>query len=88
MSAVPTALFREGLLLLVTVGGPLFGALLIAGLIIGVLQSATQINDPAVGFLPRMAAGLTVTFFLGGWIVERLAHFLVISMERMAVHNW
>ncbi len=88
MDAVPTGLFREGLILLMTVGGPVFGTLLVAGLAIGVLQAATQINDPAVGFLPRMAAGLTVCFFLGGWILDRFSRFLISAMERMAQHNW
>ncbi len=74
-------LLREGLILLLTVSGPLFAVLLIVGLVIGVLQSATQINDPAVGFLPRLAAAALTCWALGGWMVERLAQFLARSME-------
>jgi flagellar biosynthesis protein FliQ len=58
--------------------------LLVVGFIVGILQAATQINDPAVGFLPRLAAGLLVVFFLGGWIVERLAKYFIFSLERLS----
>jgi flagellar biosynthesis protein FliQ len=80
------ALFREGLVLMATTGGPMFVALLLVGLAMGVLQAATQIQDPAVGFLPRIVAALAVCWFLGGWMVERFAHFLAGAMTQMAVH--
>ncbi|HEY2899402.1 MAG TPA: flagellar biosynthetic protein FliQ, partial [Polyangia bacterium] len=52
MSEVPEALMHEGMLLLASTAGPFVGGLLLVGLVVGILQSATQINDPAVGFLP------------------------------------
>jgi flagellar biosynthetic protein FliQ len=81
---LPSAVFREGLLLLVQVGGPLFLAMLLAGLIIGVLQAATQVNDPAVSFVPRILVGGLVLWLAGGWMMERLSGFLAKSIFRMA----
>jgi flagellar biosynthesis protein FliQ len=81
---LPGNLVREGLAVLFAVGAPVLGALLVVGFIVGILQAATQINDPAVGFLPRLAAGLLVVFFLGGWIVERLAKYFIFSLERLS----
>jgi flagellar biosynthetic protein FliQ len=83
---LPVTLAREGLMLLASVGGPLFGVLLLVGFAVGVLQATTQINDPAVSFLPRVAAALLVCWAFGGWMVERLAAFLSAAMERMAAH--
>ena len=80
---LPVALARDGLMMLVTVGGPLFGVLVLVGFAVGVMQAATQINDPAVSFLPRIAAALLVCWGVGGWMVERLAAFLTTAMERM-----
>ena len=82
--ALPGVLFREGLTLVVAVGGPLFLAMLVAGLVIGVLQAATQVNDPAVSFLPRVAVGGLVLWLAGGWMLERLSGFLAQSITRMA----
>lgn len=81
---LPGALVREGLLLLVSVGGPIFGALLVMGLVLGILQAATQINDSAVGFLPRALAGAVVVWAMGGWMMHRMAGFLVHSLQLMA----
>lgn len=76
-------LFREGMALLSMVGGPLLGGLLIVGLVVGVLQSATQIQEPAVGAVPRIATVIALAVALGPWMVERLAVFLASSIERM-----
>jgi len=81
---MPGALLREGLLVLASVGGPVLGALLLVGLVVGILQAATQINDPAVGFLPRALAAIGVVWLAGGWILERLAGFLGQALLRMA----
>lgn len=74
-------LVREGMLLVGTAGGPLLGVLLLAGLVIGVMQAATQINDPAVGFLPRLAAAGAVLWLLGAWMMERFAAFFARAVE-------
>lgn len=84
MSGEVSQLFREGMTLLMTVGGPLMGALLLVGLIVGVLQSATQIQEPSVGAVPRIATVVAMAIFIGPWMVERLARFLALAMERMA----
>ncbi len=81
---LPGALIREALLLLASVGGPVFAALLVMGLVLGILQSATQINDSAVGFLPKAAAGALVVWALGGWMLERLAAFFLHAVQAMA----
>ena len=76
-------LFREGMSLLVSVGGPLMVGLLVVGLVTGVLQSATQIQEPAVGAVPRLATVLAATVFLGPWMVERLSRFFHLALERL-----
>jgi flagellar biosynthesis protein FliQ len=42
------------------------------------------VNDPAVGFVPRVVAGLGVLWALGPWMTERLAGFLAHALARMA----
>ena len=84
MDAVPAALMREGFALLATTAGPFIGGLLLVGLVMGILQAATQINDPAVGFLPRLGVALLGAWALGRWVLEKYAHFLADAMQRMS----
>lgn len=83
---LPVALVREGFGVLAAVGGPMLGALLAVGLVVGLLQAATQINDPAVGFLPRLVAAIVVAWAGGGWAIELLARFCAGALHRMAQH--
>jgi flagellar biosynthesis protein FliQ len=48
------------------------------------LQAATQINDPAVGFLPRLVTGLLVAYFSGHWVMERLSNYFAAALRSMA----
>jgi flagellar biosynthesis protein FliQ len=84
---LPGALVREGFAVLASVGGPFLAGLLAVGLVVGIVQAATQINDPAVGFIPRILAGLISAWLLGGWAVERLAQYLATALERMSMHG-
>jgi flagellar biosynthesis protein FliQ len=83
-SALPASLMREGFGVLAAVGGPFVIALLVVGLLVGLLQAATQINDPAVGFLPRLVTGLLVAYFSGHWVMERLANYFAAALRSMA----
>jgi flagellar biosynthesis protein FliQ len=83
-SDAAAALLREGLLVVGLVGGPLFAVVLVVGIVFGVLQAATQVNDPALGFLPRALAAGLVMLLAGGWMMDRLASFLAHAIERMA----
>jgi len=83
---LPAALVREGLSLMAVVGGPMFLAMLGVGLGVGVLQAATQVNDPAVGFLPRILAAAAVAWLAGGWMMGRLAGFFGEAVARMSGH--
>ncbi len=81
---LPAGMLREGLLLLAVVGGPLFAVLLVVGVAVGVLQAATQVNDPAIGFLARALAAGIVLVLAGPWMMDRLAAYLGHAIARMS----
>lgn len=81
---MPGALTREAFMLLGTTAGPIIGVLLVIGLVVGIFQAATQIQDPAVGFLPRFAAAILAVWMFGGWLMDRYAGFFASSLGRMA----
>ena len=79
----PESLLREGLAVTGMVGAPVLLALLLSGLVLGVLQASTQVNDPAVSTVPRLLVAGAVLWLLGGWMVSRMAQFLVASVQHM-----
>ncbi len=80
----PTSqILHEGLAIMATTAWPLFAALLGAGLLVGILQAATQVNDAAVGFVPRAVAGIAVVWLLGPWMLERFAGFFEQAVRAM-----
>lgn len=48
---------------------------MLVGLVIGLLQAATQINEQTLSFLPRMMITLLVLGLAGGWVSGMLADF-------------
>ncbi len=84
---LPSALLREGLMVLATAGAPMFLTALVVGLAVGILQASTQINDSAASFLPRAAAAVLVAWAAGPWMAEKLAGFLVSALTRMAARG-
>ncbi len=84
MNGSLTTLVHEGIVLLTSTGGPLIAALLVAGLAVGIFQATTQINDPAIGFLPRLGVAVGGAWLMGGWVLERFASYFASALQRMS----
>ena len=66
---------RDALWMTVLLAGPLLGAALAVGLLIGILQAATQIQEMTLSFIPKLLA-LVVALFIGGpWMIQVLTTF-------------
>lgn len=66
------------------VSGPMILAALVVGLIVGVLQAATQVNEASISFVVKLLA-VVVTFGLfGAWSLEQLLAFASHSFSSMA----
>ena len=64
MTASLAALVREGLLLALLLAAPLLVAALIAGVVTGLIGAVTQVQDPSIGLVPRVAAvGVAMLLF-------------------------
>jgi len=68
-------LAREALVLSLLVSAPPLLAALLVGLLTGLLQAVTQVQDQALGAVPRIAAVLAALVVAGPWIGGRLARF-------------
>ncbi|MFK7828942.1 MAG: flagellar biosynthesis protein FliQ [Congregibacter sp.] len=66
---------REALWLAVLLAGPLLLAALAVGLLVGVFQAATQIQEMTLSFIPKLLA-LVVALFAGGpWMISVIVTF-------------
>lgn len=68
-------LAREAILLALLLSAPPLGAAFAVGLLTGILQAATQVQEPALGVVPRLASVLLSLAFAGPWIGARLVRF-------------
>ena len=68
---------REALRMSLLLGGPLLAVALLAGLVINVLQTVTQLHEPVVGLVPRLVAVLLVLLAILPWLVGRWVSFTV-----------
>ena len=66
---------REGLLLVLLVSAPPLLASLLVGLVVSVLQAATQIHDQALAFVPKLAAVVLVLLTLGPVLGAQVVRF-------------
>jgi flagellar biosynthesis protein FliQ len=66
---------REGLLLVLLVSAPPLLASMAVGFIVGVLQAASQIHDPTVAFVPKLAAVVLVLLLLGPMLGAQVLRF-------------
>ena len=64
-------------MLLVTtmMAAPLLLVALVTGLVIGMLQAATQINEATLSFIPKLLMLALTLFAAGPWILRVLVEF-------------
>jgi flagellar biosynthesis protein FliQ len=68
-------LAQMGLETAIFVSAPVLGLGLVAGLVMSIFQAATQINDAALAFIPKIAAVVVALFFFGHFMVNRIMTF-------------
>jgi flagellar biosynthetic protein FliQ len=56
---------------------------LIVGLIIGIIQAATSINEMTLSFIPKIAALVAVLVLFGSWQVSVIVDFTRKLYERI-----
>jgi type III secretion HrpO family protein len=66
---------REALALVAIVSAPPLLAALLVGLVVGVLQAATQVQEQSVATVPRLAAVFGALALAAPWIGARLVRF-------------
>ena len=74
---------RESLYVAVIIAAPMLGIALIVGLVIGIIQAATSINEMTLSFIPKLGALVLVMIGLGSWQISILVDFTRRIFERI-----
>ena len=66
---------HQALFVTVMLAGPLLLAALAVGLLIGVFQAATQIQEMTLSFIPKLIALVAALIVAGPWMLRILTDF-------------
>ena len=74
---------RGGLEIALWVGGPLLLVVLVVGVVIGVIQAATQLNEPTIAFVTKAIALTAAIFALGSFLLGSLVEYTTALFQRI-----
>ena len=66
---------RDALLVTMLIAGPLLGGTLVVGIVIGIFQAATSIQEMTLSFIPKLITLVLVLFLVGGWQILTLVDY-------------
>jgi flagellar biosynthesis protein FliQ len=72
---------QEALLMLLMVSAPVLGVVLLVGLVIGLFQAVTQINEATLAFVPKLIAAVAVFAIAGPWMLNMLVEYIRRTIE-------
>ncbi|MFN7727316.1 MAG: flagellar biosynthesis protein FliQ [Rubrivivax sp.] len=67
---------QGGLYMLLMVSAPLLVVVMVVGLVVSIVQAATQINEATLSFVPKVVAAVAVLAVAGPWMMTTLVEYL------------
>lgn len=68
-------LAREALFVVLIVSAPMLLIVLVIGVVVGILQAATSINEMTLSFIPKLVGLAAVTVIFGHWQLAMLVDY-------------
>ena len=72
---------QRALEITILLAAPLLLAALIIGLLVGVFQAATQINEMTLSFIPKLMALVVTLLVAGPWMLSTLVEYLQRTLQ-------
>ncbi|MDH5204897.1 MAG: flagellar biosynthesis protein FliQ [Hylemonella sp.] len=67
---------QEALQLLLMVGAPVLGTVMLVGLLVSLFQAVTQIHEATLAFVPKLVAAMLVLALAGPWMLNMLVEYI------------
>ena len=74
---------QHALYVAMLVAAPLLLTALAVGLLVGVIQAATQINEMTLSFIPKLIAMALVALIAGAWMLRLLVQYTTQLIESL-----
>ena len=76
-------IIQAAMITVLKVSAPILLASMAIGLIIAVLQAATQIHEQTVVFVPKLVASAIVLIVMGSWMLTNMKDFMNYIFEQI-----
>ena len=72
---------QQGLYMLMLVAAPILIVVLLVGVVISVIQAATQINEATLSFVPKVVAAILTLAVAGPWMMTELVEYIQRTLQ-------
>jgi len=72
---------QQGLQVLLMVAAPMLLTILVVGLLVSIVQAATQIHEATLSFVPKIIAAVAVMAVAGPWMLTTLVEYLQRTLQ-------
>lgn len=69
---------------IILIAGPVLGVALAIGLIIGVMQAATSVNEATLSFVPKLGIVLLTMALAAGFMLSTMSDYFAFVFETIA----
>jgi flagellar biosynthetic protein FliQ len=70
-----TTIGQQALWVTMMIAAPLLGSALAVGLLVGMIQAATQINEMTLSFIPKLAVLVMALVLAGPWMLAVIVNY-------------
>ena len=67
---------QQGLYMMLLVAAPILIVVLLVGVVVSVIQAATQINEATLSFVPKVIATVLTLAVAGPWMMTTLVEYI------------
>ncbi|KQY86489.1 MULTISPECIES: flagellar biosynthesis protein FliQ [Roseateles] len=67
---------QQGLYMMMLVAAPILIVVLLVGVVISIIQAATQINEATLSFVPKVIAAVLTLAVAGPWMMTTLVEYI------------
>ncbi len=85
---IVASLGKEAIGITIMMIGPLIGTALVVGLMIGIFQAATSIQEQTLTFLPKLFAVLGMFILAMPWLIQKLMAFTTMLLGNLSRYSF